>query len=90
MASITTHQYTLSATPVEVVHWHNQGMTVTFHNSAKSSNNKIYLGTSSVSTTTGLHIDADQFLQITIGPEQVLWAVSDPAGIVLEVIEQRM
>ncbi len=81
MASIATHQYTLSATPVEVVHWHNQGMTVTFHNSAKSS---------SVSTTTGLHLDADQFLQITIGPEQVLWAVSDPVGVVLEVIEQRM
>lgn len=90
MASIVTYQYTLNGTPQPVVHMHNQGMTLTFHNGAKSSNNLVFLGGSTVGTATGLHIDADQFLQLTIGPEQQLWAVSDPVGIVLEVIEQRM
>lgn len=90
MASFATYHYTLSGTAQPVTHLHNQGIALTFHNAAKSSNNLIYLGGSTVSTATGVHIDADQFLQLTISPEQQLWAVSDPAGVVLEVLEQRM
>jgi hypothetical protein len=90
MPTLATYQYTLNETPQAVTHVHNQGMVLTFHNAAKSSNNRVFLGGSAVGTATGLHIDSDQFLQLTISPEQQLWAVSDPAGIVLEVIEQRM
>ena len=89
MAEFTTAQFTLGTAPVAVTVLHNQGIDVTFHNAAKSSNNKIYFGGSTVSTATGIHIDADGFLQLTLSPEHQLWAISDPAGIVLEVLEQR-
>lgn len=89
MAALTTAHYLLGTAPVAVTVLHNQGIDVTFHNAAKSSNNLIYLGGSTVSTATGMHIDADQFLQLTLSPEHQLFAISDPAGIVLEVLEQR-
>ena len=89
MAELTTAQFTLGTAPTLVTVRHNQGIDVTFHNAAKSSNNKIYFGGSAVSTATGIHIDADGFLQLTLSPEHQLWAISDPAGIVLEVLEQR-
>lgn len=90
MASFATFHYVMAGTPQPVTTVHNQGMVLTFHNAAKSSNNLIYLGGSTVSTATGIHIDADQFLQLTVSAEQQLWALSEPAGVVLEVLEQRM
>lgn len=90
MASIAHAHFTLTGTAVPVTSHHNQGNVVTFHNAAKSSNNLIYLGTSTVTTANGLHIDADEFLRLELGPNQIIWALSDPSGIVLEVLEQRM
>ena len=90
MAEIQTHQYTLGTAATQVTHLHNQGIVLTFHNSSKSGQNLIYLGAETVSTATGLHIDAENYLQIEIGPGQAIFAISHPAGVVLEVLEQRM
>ena len=89
MANLVTQQYTLNGTPQLVTTRHNQGADVIFHNSTKQSNNKIYIGGSAVTVLTGLHLDADQFIQLTLAPELQIWAISDPAGLVLEVMEQR-
>ena len=80
----------LGTAATQVTHLHNQGIALTFHNAAKSGQNLIYLGVQTVSTASGLHIDADGYLQIEIGPGQAIYAVSNPAGVVLEVLEQRM
>lgn len=90
MGAIVTRQVTLTGTAAPVTTPHNTGITVTFHNGVKSSNNKIYLGAAGVTTSTGLHLDADQFLTLTIGANEVIYGLSDPVGVVLEVLEQRM
>jgi hypothetical protein len=89
MGSIYTSQHTLGTAAVVITRMHNEAIHVLLHNSAKSSNNKIYLGLASVTTGNGYHFDADEHLALDLPAETQLFAVSDPAGIVVEVMEVR-
>jgi hypothetical protein len=84
---VVSERHTLSnTTPVKVVSATTQPQLVQLHNGTKSSNSYISIGGPDVTTTTGYHIDDAESVQITLGPGDDLWAVSDPAGLVLHVL----
>lgn len=64
---------------------------VTLHNATKSSNEYIYVGGGSAvaNVTHGIHIDPGETLQLELGPNDELWATSDPDGLSVQVMDVR-
>jgi hypothetical protein len=84
---ILNSQITLSiSTPTQVVGPSTQRQVAYLHNQNKSSNNFIYVGNETVSTTNGIHLDPAESKTITLEPLDSLWAVSDPNGLSLGVL----
>jgi len=84
---ISSSQFTLSETEAtQIVVPDNMIQKVTLHNMTKSSNEYIYIGPSSVTTSNAIHIDPGETLQLQIRPGDDLWAVSDPDGLVVGVL----
>lgn len=81
----------LSATPQIIVGHDNMTHYVVLHNANKSSNHYIYVGGGSATagTATGFHIDPAQTLYLELQPEDVIWASSDPEGLIVQVIDIR-
>jgi hypothetical protein len=87
---IISNQFTLgSAVPVQVVGPSTMRHVAHLHNHSKSSNNFIFIGNESVSTATGIHLDPAESKSITLEPGDTLWAVSNPAGLSLGVLNIR-
>lgn len=81
------NQYTLtSGTPTQVAGPSTQRQVVHLHNLTKSSNNYIYVGSSTVSTTNSIHLDPGESKEMTLEPLDSLYAVSDPSGLDLGVL----
>jgi hypothetical protein len=62
---------------------------VTLHNMTKSSNEYVHIGPAGVTTSNSIHIDPGETLTITLGPLDELYAVSDPDGLVVGVLDIR-
>lgn len=87
---ISSALITLSdTTATRIVENHNQPHDVILHNHTKSSNEYIYVGTSSVTTTNAMHIDPGQTIYLKLPPGDDLWAVSDPDGLEVGVTDIR-
>ena len=82
-------QVTLGTAAVEIVGHDNMPHHVILHNMTKSSNSYIFFGGSAVSTTNAPHIDPGETIQFDLGPEDRLFAVSDPADLVVGVMDIR-
>jgi hypothetical protein len=86
---IVTRQVTLGTAAVEIVGHDNMPHDVILHNMTKSSNNYIFYGGPDVSTTNAPHIDPGETIQFTLRPGDRLYGVSNPAGLVVGVIDIR-
>lgn len=87
---ITSAVYTLSETTAsQVVEPSTLPQEVHLHNMTKSSNSYIHIGKSDVTTTNSIHIDPGESRVIQLMPNDDLWAVSDPDGVVLGVLTVR-
>ncbi len=87
---IITRQATLSDTTVtEIVGHDNMPHDVILHNMTKSSNEYIHYGGSDVSLTNSPHIDPGETIQFTLRPGDRLYAMSDPDGLVVGVMDIR-
>jgi len=82
-------QVTLGTAATEIVGHDNVPHDVILHNMTKSSNQFIFYGGSAVSTTNAPHIDPGETIQFTLRPGDRLFAVSDPAGLVVGVMDIR-
>ena len=82
-------QVTLGTAAVEIVGHDNMPHDVILHNMTKSSNQFIFYGGGDVSTTNAPHIDPGETIQFTLRPGDRLFAVSDPAGLVVGVMDIR-
>lgn len=84
---IFTAQFTLTAnTPRQIVGPDAMSQHVCIHNHEHNQNKEIYIGNSSVTTTTGIHAVATQTSMITIGAGDDLWAVSAEDGVQMQVL----
>jgi hypothetical protein len=87
---LENRQVTLSNTTVtEIVSEHNMPHNVTLHNLTKSSNEYIHYGNADMTLTNSPHIDPGETLTIELGPGDVLYAMSDPNGLVVGVLDIR-
>jgi hypothetical protein len=87
---ITNAAFTLgTAVAVQVVTPSTLPQEVHLHNSTKSSNSFVFVGSSSVSIANGLHLDPSESKVMQLMPGDDLWAVSNPAGLVLQVLTVR-
>ena len=86
---IVNSQVTLGTAAVEIVGHDNIPHHVILHNMTKSNNQYIFYGGSAVSTTNSPHIDPGETIQFELGPGDRLFAVSDPAGLVVGVLDIR-
>ena len=87
--TVIHRQVTLGTAATEIVGHDNMPHEVILHNMTKSSNQYIFYGGSAVSTSNAPHIDPGETIQFTLGPEDRLFAVSDPAGLVVGVMDIR-
>jgi hypothetical protein len=87
--TLVTRQTTLGTAATEIVGHDNMPHDVILHNMTKSSNSYIFYGGSDVSTTNAPHIDPGETIQFTLRPGDRLYAVSDPAGLVVGVMDIR-
>ena len=84
---IHTEHFTLgNVTATKVCAADNQPQTIWVHNEEHSQSDKVFIGDSTVSTTTGLHIHSDETLRIDLDPGTELWAISDTVGSLLQVM----
>jgi hypothetical protein len=82
--------FTLSnVTATKIVEPSTMPHNVTLHNMTKSSNNYVHIGGSGVTTANSMHIDPGETLNLTLGPGDELYAVSDPDGLVVGVLDVR-
>lgn len=86
---LESRQVTLGTAATEIVGHDNVSHDVILHNMTKSSNSYIFFGGPNVTTTNAPHIDPGETIQFTLGPEDRLFAVSDPAGLVVGVLDIR-
>ena len=87
--TLISRQVTLGTAATEIVGHDNMAHDVTLHNMTKSSNEYIYYGAEDVSTTNAPHIDPGETLQLTLRPGDRLYALSDPTGLVVGVLDIR-
>ena len=84
---LTSSVFTLSnTTATRIVNASTNPQKVRLHNMTKSSNAFVHVGPATVTTSNSIHIDPASDLQITLGPGDDLWAVSDPNGLVVGVL----
>lgn len=74
-------------TAIQIVAPDNQRQIVTLHNMTKSSNEYIHIGNAEVSLTNSIHIDPGETIELQIPAGDTLWAMSDPDGLVVGVLQ---
>jgi hypothetical protein len=88
--TLATAQFELDLTaPTKIVTASVNPQFVTLHNMTKSSNEYIYFGAANVSTTNSPHIDPGDTIKLHLLPLEELYAVSDPADLVVGVMTQK-
>lgn len=90
--AIVNRQVTLSDTVAkQIVGADNMPHDVILHNSSKSSNNYIWIagGSATAGTANGMHIDDSDTIYMTLQPDDELWAISTPSGLIVHVTDIR-
>ena len=88
--TLATAQFELdNLTPTKIVSPSVNPQFVTLHNLTKSSNEFVYYGGANVSTTNAPHIDPGETIKLQLLPLEELYAVSDPADLMVGVMTQK-
>ena len=87
---IVSAVFTLSdTTATKIVQPSTMPHHVTLHNMTKSSHQYVHIGDPGVTDANSIHIDPGETLNLTLGPGDELYAVSDPGGLVVGVLDVR-
>lgn len=91
MPIINRHVTCSDTTAQRIVGADNMPHYVVLHNATKSSNEYIYIagGSATAGTANGLHMDPGQTIYLELGPNDEVWATSDPNGLVVQVMDIR-
>ena len=86
---IVHQQVTLGTAATEIVGHDNMPHDVILHNMSKTGNNYVFFGGSAVGTANAPHIDPGETIQFVLGAADRLFSLSDPAGVVVGVLDIR-
>ena len=84
--ALTTAQFTLGTAGTQICAPDNESVSVIVHNDEKTANHHIYIGNSTVGTTSGLELHEGQYVQLTLPAGVALWGCSNPAGVGVSVL----
>ncbi len=85
---ILNNAITLSnTTAIQIVTPDNQRQIVHLHNMTKSSNEYIHIGNEDVTLLNSIHLDPGQTIELQIPAGDTIWAMSDPDGLVVGVLQ---
>lgn len=84
--AISTARYTLGTAAVMVCAPDNEALVVVIHNDDKTSGHSTFIGNQSVSTANGFVLHESQYIELTLPAGSPLFAISDPAGVIVSVI----
>ena len=87
--TLVNRQVTLGTAATEIVGHDNMPHDVILHNMTKSSNEYIFYGGPDITTTNAPHIDPGETIQFTLRPGDRLYALSDPDGLVVGLMDIR-
>jgi hypothetical protein len=86
--TILNNAITLSnVTAASIVVPDNQRQIVHLHNMEKSSSRYIHIGSSDITLTNSIHLDPGESIKIEVPAGDTLWALSDPDGLVVGVLQ---
>lgn len=87
---ISTAQHTLAAgVRAKIVGADTMPQHVCIHNHEHSNSSSVYIGSSDVTVSNGIHAQSTLTSQITIGPGDDLWAIADAEAVLhIMVIKQ--
>jgi len=80
---------TCGTTAQVVVGADNMPHEVHLHNMEKSSNQYVYIGGPELTVSNSIHLDPGESLVMTLEPNDELYALSDPNGLELGVLDVR-
>lgn len=83
--AITTTNFSIGTAAVLIVPRDDNSQQVVLHNHEHQNNHEIFIGNSSVTTTTGMHVPATETIQLTIAPGDELYACADGSDRELHV-----
>jgi len=87
--ALQTKQVAVNTTAVKILEANSRPQQVILHNAEKSSNTFIWFGgNSSVTTSTGAHLDNASTYELTLFPGNELWAIVDSGPRSLHVLWQ--
>jgi hypothetical protein len=87
--TLVNRQVTLGTAAVEIVGHDNMPHDVILHNMTKSSNEYIFYGGPDITVSNAPHIDPGETIQFTLRPGDRLYALSDPDGLVVGLLDIR-
>lgn len=87
--TLRTAQYTVNAlTPTRIVAKSVNPQRCLIHNHEHASNLEMFIGTSTVSKTTGLHIPPTERVDFILNPNEELFAITDKDTAIVHVFVQ--
>ena len=84
--AISAQNFSIGTTAQRIVSRDDNPQQVILHNHEHANNHEIYYGSSNVTTTTGMHLQHTETMQIVIAPGDELWAIADGADRDLRVL----
>ena len=86
---ITSNQVSVGTTIVKIVVAQAGNQQVIVHDHDHSGNNDVFIGNSTVTTTTGLHVPKTETIQLDVPAGDDLWAIASDNSVALHVIAVR-
>jgi len=86
---VVSSQVSVGTTRVKIVVPRASNQHVIIHDHDHSSNNEVFIGDSSVTTTTGLHVPKTETIQLDLVAGDDLWAIASGNSVALHVIAVR-
>lgn len=87
--TISQNQFTLGTVAELVCPADRNPQKVYVHNQETGTSKLIYFGNKDVNLTNGVHIDAREFIYITLNRGEALYAFSNPGGLKLGLMRQK-
>lgn len=85
----TSTQFAVGTTRVKIVAPQASNQLVVLHDHDHNSNNEVFIGGSTVTITTGLHIPKTETIQLELVAGDDLWAVASGNSVALHVMAVR-
>jgi hypothetical protein len=88
--TISQNQFTLGTVAELVCPADRNPQRVYLHNQETGTSKLIYFGNKDVNLTDGVHLDSREFIYLTLNRGEALYAFSEPTGLKLGILRQKM